>query len=455
MKHTATRLSIFAMLSAAESDLRSNLTNLIQECLHGTDPYPAQMREKLLLRYKHTYGVNSQESTNTELLTFLDFGDAHDLLMRHASHLSTESANNLNTLSPMLMDLVGVRNRIMHTRPLESDDFSKTYDFATEACNQRGLAWTDLRSVMKKLEEDPSFVLTLKLPSTQWDSPKSIPHNLPEPQFDDTGYIGRTKDRKEVIRLLLGHHQIVTILGEGGVGKTALLVKCLYDIADSSPDRFDTIVWVSLKTQALTASGVETLRNAISSTLGLFQNISQPLGVPHSTSIEALFVDIREYLETFNVLLAIDNLETIESHALLEFLRDIPAKSKVVITSRIGLGELEFRRPLLSMNEQEATQLFRRLSQVHQVSSLAKLPHPDVLGMCRKLYCNPLIMRWYITSVQQGSSPDHLLTVGQRDILAFCVNNVYEKLSSDAQSVLDVLLAARRPIGIAELAYLV
>ena len=42
----------------------------------------------------------------------------------------------------------------------------------------------------------------------------------------------------------------------------------------------------------------------------------------------------------------------------------------------------------------------------------------------------------------------------QSEVLDFCVRNVYDKLSKNARIVLKMFLAARKPLGDAELAYI-
>ena len=72
--------------------------------------------------------------------------------------------------------------------------------------------------------------------------------------------MGRAKDRREVTKLLSSPYPVVTIVGEGGVGKTALAIRCLYDIIEKSEStEFDALIWISLKSQTLTANGVKAV----------------------------------------------------------------------------------------------------------------------------------------------------------------------------------------------------
>jgi LuxR family glucitol operon transcriptional activator len=358
----ASRLTLYAILSSVETDLRAYVRDYVLHNPLAADPFPPDLRKKLIDRHEQYQGPEQEQLPDDLLLEYTDFSDSHELLMRHKAVLPADVASELDNRCFQLGQLPPIRNRVMHSRPLEPDDFSLTYDFAKSAVGGKVLSWTQLRETMRSMELDPAYVLTLKLPELPWDMPSPVPHNLPLPEFDDTGFIGRVKDRDDLTKLIRGHHQIVTILGEGGVGKTATLVKCLYDLLDSVVDRFDTIVWVSLKNQVLTAGGIKTLRDSITTTLGLYQAIAKPLGATPKDTIGEVLEELRAHLQEYRVLLAIDNLETLQHNELLEFLRDLPPTTKVVITSRIGLWELEIRRALLPMNDAEAAQLFRRFA---------------------------------------------------------------------------------------------
>lgn len=57
---------------------------------------------------------------------------------------------------------------------------------------------------------------------------------------------------------------MISIVGEGGVGKSALAIQCCYEILDMpETSKYDAIVWVSLKTKTLTASGIQDIRESI------------------------------------------------------------------------------------------------------------------------------------------------------------------------------------------------
>lgn len=452
MSNLATRLTLYALLSAIETDLRTVLSDI---CLRfdGNEFFNPVLRASLLDRFRKNQNSNQGEPDDEDLLQFIDYADSIQLLLHHKAYLSPDMVADLRALQQAFDPTIAIRNRVMHSRPIEPDDFSSVWDLVQLATSGKSFPWIVLRQSKERLSQDPSFVLTLKIPDLRWERVPILLHNLPLPEFDDTGYIGRAKDREDICKLILGHHRIITLVGEGGIGKTATLLKCIYDLIDKLTEQYDALIWVSLKTQTLTARGVQDLKNCITSTTGILQEIGKTLGPTLTGSLERDLEVVLDYMQTFRIFLVIDNLETIQDDNVRQLFRNAPPSTKIVITSRIGLGELEFPRQLLQLSEPDAANLFRKLVACFGVMSLGKLPQADVISLCRKLVFNPLAIRWFVSSVQTGVSPQSLLK-RQSDVVEFCVRNVYDKLTADARQLLQTLLIARRPMGDAELAFL-
>ncbi|HEY0382410.1 MAG TPA: hypothetical protein VGC72_09440 [Candidatus Elarobacter sp.] len=105
---------------------------------------------------------------------------------------------------------------------------------------------------------------------------------------------------------------------------------------------FKAVVWCSLKTHGFGAAGVRQLHNDVITTLTPLQNFQSALGLSVSEKMDELV----EFLSIIPTLLVIDNLETINAGAIRDLALAIPPSSKLLITSRIGLGELEERYEL-------------------------------------------------------------------------------------------------------------
>lgn len=86
-------------------------------------------------------------------------------------------------------------------------------------------------------------------------------HNLPHRPY--TRFIGRDKERQEVIQCLLPQspHFLIALDGTGGVGKSSLALEVAYYYLDeytslSPQERYEVIIWVSAKNAILDSDGI-------------------------------------------------------------------------------------------------------------------------------------------------------------------------------------------------------
>ena len=186
------------------------------------------------------------------------------------------------------------------------------------------------------------------------DSLQNVPrHNLPA---ELTSFVGRRKELTELRRLLTGS-RLLSLTGDGGVGKTRLAVRLVSELVREAPEGMWLIDLAPLTTPALIAQTIATL-----------------IGVRESAgrSVREALV---EYLRHREVLLILDTCEhLIDACAELVgvLLREAP-RLRIVATSREALGvpgEAVFRVPSLSvpstspplsadtLRASEATQLF-------------------------------------------------------------------------------------------------
>jgi LuxR family glucitol operon transcriptional activator len=161
--------------------------------------------------------------------------------------------------------------------------------------------------------------------------------------------------------------------------------------------------------------------------------------------MEVLTKEISAYLAAFRVLVVIDNLETISAEDVIMFLRDLPTGSKVLITSRIGLGQLEHAYPLYPMDEKDATHFFRRAAAIQNVTELRKAKADVVDRWCKRLSYSPLAIKWFVAAVALGKDPDGLTRRKSRDyqeLLQFSFKNLFDSLTAVGRLVVHIVHAA-------------
>jgi LuxR family transcriptional regulator, glucitol operon activator len=449
---TAARLSCYALISALETDLRRWLSDAfvsagISDFLH-TDLKKAAIDR----RSRDPNAVVESPSNDYNLVDYLDFGDLGKLIFQHLNVLPSNSAITAKDVAHNLETLIPVRNRVCHSRPLELEDFSTVADAASKFVQTTEIDWRDLRLALRTLKQKPASVLSLSIPEYWTESTVTIQNNLPLPDFEDTGFVGRANDISQVTRNLLGPYPVISIIGEGGLGKTALALKVLYELLDDprAQSRFDIICWISLKTSKLTAAGILEIKGALTSTLQLFQHVARDLGAPELQirSMADALREVLDYMQEFRVLLAIDNLETVGHSDVVEFLRELPEQSKILITSRIGMGQIEFPYPLVPLEVKDASHLLRRAARAQNISVLVQAKQERVERWCRRLHFNPLAIKWFVSAVALGKEPDDLVNPSGQDyrqLLKFSFDNLYSRLSDEAKQLVHLLSLVGSP----------
>ena len=457
----ATRNTCFAIISSIEEDFRTLILALSSTDGKSVEILPSDVKENALRRRATDLQMDSISSNVSELdlLPYIDFADIAKILESKIAPLSPENKDWIIKTARGLLSLTAARNRVCHTRPLETEDLPSLIDFSQKILAQSSpFAFNSVSKTNDRLSHEPGFVFTLQIPAF-WTEKLKVHNNLPIPEFDDTGFLGRQTDRLNVLKLLKSHYPVVTIVGEGGVGKTALALRCLYDLADDPTTPYDAIVWVSLKTAALTQSGVKQLTGTITSTLGLLSEVAKQLGVSEqSDKKEADYIEeIVEYFDLYKILVVIDNLETISASPLRELLLRVPQGSKILITSRVGIGEFEARYPLQGLDEKTSISLFRAFAKLLGVNTLLRLDDGNIKGLCRRLFFSPLLIKWFVASVSRGAEISSLTNRSGdsfNSALAFCFQNLFEKLGDQDREVISCLASARRPLTSAEMHFL-
>lgn len=432
------RARLFILIDAFEQDLRGLVEHYLSTAMSDEELYGPEL-SKLVSR-------RNQDSPNDEvsLVHYLDLRPCLDLLLRHKRELSQDISAELSSSAQQLDILVPIRHRVMHGRPLGMDDPDRALT-ALAAFSSRH--WMRTKAAIEHLQRDPAWEPAFERRKV---ANENVLHNLPEPDYDETGFVGRQDEISRLLSALkTGRDNIITVTGEGGIGKTALALDVAYRLVDSEDNPFEAILWVSLKTEKLTANGVIELNDAIR---GIDETVVA-LGRNLSSDFNGQLDELAESLDGIRCLIIIDNLESAQGDEVIELYEKLPTSIRYLFTSRLGIGQIERRYPLPSLSEPESKLLFKKFSRMRRQKSLAALSEKTLSETLARLRYSPLAIKWYILSAEAGKPPLDTLR-SQQELLDFCVRNVFDGLAESSRAVLFILRSLDRGISFEEFAVL-
>ncbi|MBN3945121.1 MAG: AAA family ATPase [Nostoc sp. NMS7] len=447
MGFSISRLTLYAILSNIEEDMRKIICTHLAPQVQSNSLFGEEILKKSRERLSKDIQVSAANISNEDLVEYIDYAEAFQIINAHRNLLPSSIAKHFQDVTKQLEKLVPVRNRVMHSRPLDPEDLSNTTDISRLLIRDKH-TWSNLNEVLGRLQTEPTFVLNLHIPIYE----SSGNHNLPIPDFDETGFIGRKKQVDNLVKLCLGPYPVITIIGDGGIGKTATALKVAYEMLDKENCPFEAIVWTSSKTEQLTPFEIKRIEGAINDSLGMLQNVSD-FFLGDKMQVSDPFSEVIEYLSNFKILLIIDNLETILDERIRSFLEHLPMGSKILLTSRIGLGAFERPVKLESMDQNDAVALLRATARIREVDMLINMPNDQLKAYCNRMKNSPGYIKWFVSAVRAGKRPEEVLAEPEM-FLEFCMSNVYQYLSESPRKILELMLSVPGQHSQAELTFL-
>lgn len=303
-----------------------------------------------------------------------EFGD---LLTQGLKSIAARERKSLMALQDQLGNEIGFsRHAIDKWRKGNVPSTPQTVAFLARTCVHRGRMDRPWLLRFLTLADFPNKeVLTRELFPDGEGPAFQVRHNLPRRPYEQ--FIGRDKELADLQRFLSAHHRagVVSLSGIAGVGKTALALETAHRFREGYAvlpvdERFEAIVWVTAKRVELLPTGVATRRPTFTDLDGLYQALAEVLDLPAITraaSQEKQEVIVASALAKHRVLLVLDNLEDVDDPVLLVFLRDLPAPSKAMVTTRHRI-DVAVPIQLRAFNEAEARELIHAECQRHRLA---------------------------------------------------------------------------------------
>ncbi|TMR21759.1 hypothetical protein ETD86_13930 [Nonomuraea turkmeniaca] len=307
--------------------------------------------------------------------------------------------------------LVKVRNRVAHSRLLELDDLPKVVEFAEMLVRVPGYEWDNTKQARADVKSNPGNVLNATA-SLIVDPAPDVAHNLPAPDFDETSLLGRRQERQRVMQAIDGAWPVISILGDGGVGKTALALQVCYDLIEQADCPFEALVWVTAKNAQLTSQEIVRIEGAARIRWACSPPPRRPWAADGETT----------------------------------------RGSKVLITNRIGV-RTEYPITLTGIGIDDARKLMRILGRRRGINLLTRASDADLIAWANMMRGHPAHIKWFVSGIQAGELPEQLLS-DDGLLLDFCMTNVFQYLSEDAKAALRSMIVVPGAHTLAELAFL-
>ncbi|HJT57160.1 MAG TPA: tetratricopeptide repeat protein [Ktedonobacteraceae bacterium] len=281
-----------------------------------------------------------------------------------------------------------------------------------------------------------------------------------QPLADFVGRVGELEGILEALSLST-RAWIISLTGVGGIGKSELAIKA----ADMALDRklFSSVVWVTAKESWLTYEGITRKEYTFVSLDDLLNTIIDDLGLnprpkeqspeqPKEISLERKKALVAQALRSQPCLLIVDNLETIQDQAIIQFLINFPpGPSKALVTTRLGglkapdaapAQSLEGQREIRvgPLSQEDAITLFLHRAEGHNMHFSREAHEEQIIKIIARSAGIPLAIEW-ITSRMAFKNEDLATTIERFDsshgnLLEYCFDSLIATVGSRGKKVL-------------------
>ncbi len=294
-------------------------------------------------------------------------------------------------------------------------------DIATDLVTLEKMIRAQLKSTQEVISNDPTYNRYSKFP--------------PPPYYN---FFGRTLEIKDVYSKLINHHKnyLLSLTGDGGVGKTSIAYKIAEDIKNSiengSKD-FDDVIWISAKDQRIYFDErrelhreFQSIDDLINKILLLFYEYEYIRSIDKIKKSELL----KQALEGYKYFFVLDNLEVFtdsEIEEINEFIQNAPSGHKFLLTSRHDLRVQQYV-PVLNFDESITKQYILDVVEKYELEESDSIEIGDSFKQFYKLTNgNPLYIKYFIAQIKRGRKLSDILerrnVESEKSIKAYCFDS--------------------------------
>jgi NB-ARC domain len=173
-------------------------------------------------------------------------------------------------------------------------------------------------------------------------------------------------------KLIDQNHEIISLHGRGGMGKTYLALSVAHDLSTSTDQRFENIVWFSARDLDLRMSGPRAVKADVVTIADVYKKYATLFDVPSDLEYFALLLQGSGDRKKPGTLFIFDNFETMqdltELHRFLDHHTTSP--NKVLLTTRERAFKADYPIEVKGMEHSEALLMIRNLVSDLRVEAL-------------------------------------------------------------------------------------
>lgn len=287
-------------------------------------------------------------------------------------------------------------------------------------------------------------------------------HNLPTKDYSE--FIGRVGELKKLESMILhSRHFISALDGIGGVGKSAITLELCNRIINNTHNErlyFEHVVWLSAKNTIFKQGKIHRLDQSFEH---LDQLLDTILDVLHFNEYKLLELNtkknlVNELLSTTNVLVVLDNLETLKKGVLnevWEFINEIPSPSKVLLTSREFHYDVPQTLNITSLSEEDSNQFINTYSEEIGLEIAVVEPNKNnIVDICSGL---PIALKSVLGQMRLGKSFKSIqkdIMNNSDDLSKFCFQQQLSLLDEAHMQILILICLSSESLDFDSISYM-